>query len=120
MMRHGNRTIKVKKVDLIAKIKENKENHVVEFGKAIVAYKKEALKQLSTLTNAVNDGALDIKLDLITPINNAENYDKILEMFEWEVEDVVELEQDEFQEYVQDTTEFAVRAKMSNMMYVGG
>ena len=38
-------------------------------------------------------------------------------MFEWEVDDVVELEQNEFNEYVQDETEFAIQAKFSNMFY---
>ena len=117
MMRHGSRSITVKKADLIAKIKENKENHVKEFDKAVVAYKVEALKQLAKQTERVEEGALNAQLDLITPVNNADNYDKILQMFEWEIADEVVLEQDEFQEYVQDTTDFAVKARMSNTAY---
>lgn len=119
-MRHtGSRTIKVNKQQLIDKIKENKKNHVEEYAKAIIAYKEEALKQLANLTEKVNEGALDIKLNLITPIDNSTNYDKIVEMFEWEVDDVVELEQNEFLEYVQDETEFARSAKFSNLFYSG-
>ena len=118
MIRHGNRTIQVRKVELIAKIKANKENHVKEFVKAVDAYREEALRQLRTQLERVEEGAVDAKLDLITPVDNSDNYDNILEMFEWEVEDIVDLEQSEFQEYVQDTTDFAVTARMSNMMYV--
>lgn len=117
-MRHGSRTINVNKADLIAKIKENKENHIKEFDKAVVAYKEVALKQLKKQLERVEEGALDATLDLITPVNNGDNYDNILQMFEWEEEDIVQLEQAEFQEYVQDTTDFAVTARMSNMMYV--
>ena len=117
MMTHGNRTIQVEKSDLIAKIKENKENHIKEYDKAVVAYKEEAESQLMTEVARVQEGALDAKLNLITPIDNTENYDSILEMFEWEVKDVVELQQDEFKEYVQDKTDFAVRAQMSNTAY---
>jgi hypothetical protein len=117
MMTHGNRTLKVEKADLIVKIKENKENHIKEYAKAVVAYKKEAERQLMLEVARVQEGALDVKLDLITPIDNSDNYDSIIEMFEWEVQDVVELEQDEFKEYVQDKTDFAVRAKMSNSAY---
>ena len=117
-MRHGSRTINVNKADLIAKIKENKENHIKEFDKAVVAYREEAQKQLQGEISRLVEGALDIKLDLITPVNNAKNYDNILQMFEWEEEAIVQLEQAEFQEYVQDTTDFAVTARMSNMMYV--
>ena len=117
-MRHmSSRTINVKKVDLIARIKENKENHIVEYNKAVIAYKEEALKQLADLTKQVGEGKLGVKLELVTPVNNAENYDKIVEMFEWEVEEVVQLKQDEFNEYVQDETDFAVSAKFSNTFY---
>jgi hypothetical protein len=117
MRQFGSRKINVKKLDLISKIKENKGNHIKEYEKAVVAYKEEALKQLSELIEKVNGGALDVRLDLVTPVNNAENYDKIVEMFEWEVNDVVELEQKEFIEYLQDETDFAVSAKFSNTFY---
>lgn len=119
-MRHlGNRTIKVKKVKLIQQIKENKEVHIKEYEKAVVAYKEEALKQLNNEITRVKDGALDAKLKLVTPINNSDNYDKIIEMFEWEVDEFVELSQNEFLEYVQDETEFAKQAKISNAFYMG-
>ena len=114
MRRTGSRTIKVNKQQLIDKIKENRENHIKEFEKAKVAYREEALKQLTEQIKKVEEGALDAKLNLITPIDNSTNYDKIVEMFEWEVEEIVELEQSEFLEYVQDETEFARQAKFSN------
>lgn len=117
-MRHlGNRTILLKKEDLIKQIKENKEIHVKEFNEAVIAYKEEAVKQLSTELSRVKEGAVDAKLDLVTPVNNTENYDKILQMFEWDVRDEVELTQDEFLEYVQDETDFAIQAKLSNTFY---
>jgi hypothetical protein len=117
MRRTGSRTIRVNKQQLIDKIKENKKNHVEEYAKAVIAYKEEALRQLAELTEKVNNGELGVALNLITPIDNSVNYDKIVEMFEWEVEEIVELEQNEFLEYVQDETEFARSAKFSNTMY---
>lgn len=119
MRRTGNRTITVDKTELITKIKENKDNHIKEYKKAVVAYKKEALKQLLALTNKVKEGDMTIRLDLITPIDNSENYDKIIQMFEWDVNQEVELEQREFTEYVQDETDFAISAKFSNQSYLG-
>ena len=119
MRRNGSRTIKVKKADLIARIEENKETHIVAYAKAVEAYKKEALKQLAELTKRVENGDMTVKLNLTTPVDNRKNYDKIIDMFNWEVEDIVELEQSEFNEYVQDETEFARHAMMSNSMYLG-
>jgi len=117
MMRNGNRTIKVKKADLIAKIKENKKNHVADYKQAVVAYKKEAIKQLKELTENAKAGQMNLQLKLVTPVDNSANYDKIISMFEWEVEDIVELDQNEFNEYVNDETSFAVQAKMLNATY---
>jgi len=117
-MRRGNRTIKVNKEQLIKQIKENKELHIKEFEEAKILYKEEALKQLMNLKSKVVANHLGIHLDLITPVDNSDNYDKIIQMFEWEVEKEVELEQNEFTEYVQDETDFAVTAKMSNSAYM--
>jgi phosphoribosyl-dephospho-CoA transferase len=117
MLHRGSRTINVKKAELIAKINENKANHIVEYNKAVIAYKEEALKQLAELTKKVEEGKLGVTLDLVTPIDNSANYDKIIEMFNWEVNEIVELKQDEFIEYVQDETDFAVSAKYSNTFY---
>ena len=96
MRRTGSRTIKVNKAKLIEKIKENKAAHEVAYAKAVIAYKKEAIKQLTTQIADVQEGSLNAKLNLTTPVNNIKNYDKIIDMFEWEVDEVVELEQQEF------------------------
>jgi len=119
MRQIGNRLVKVKKAELIEKIKQNKENHVKMFRKAIVAYKKVALTQLEEQIERVDDGALDAKLNLITPQNRESEYDKLLVMFEMEVEEFVELEQREFNQYVHDEFNFAIEATMSNMAYIG-
>lgn len=47
-------------------------------------------------------------------MNKADEYDKIIKMFEMEVEEIVELEQEEFNAYVFDELEFSRSAKMSN------
>ena len=119
MRQLGNRTITVLKDKLIEKIKENKAAHIEAYAKAVIAYKEQALKQLAALTERANNGELKLTLQLTTPIDNSANYDKIVEMFEWEVSDKVELGQQEFNEYVQDETDFAKIAKLSNMAYLG-
>jgi hypothetical protein len=115
----GNRTIKVNKAELIKQIKGNKQNHIIEYGKAVTAYKIEGTKQLLLLLDSVDKGSLKASLNLTSPVNNSENYDKIVDMFTWEVSDEVELTQDEFKEYVQDDTSFSRNAKFANMSYTG-
>jgi len=120
MMKFGNRIIEVNKAQLIEKIKENKAAHIEAYNKAVIAYKEEAIKQLSELTKKAQDGELKLHLNLVSPINNSDNYDKIIQMFEWDVNMVVKLEQKEFIEYVQDEMEFAKIAKLSNAAYMVG
>lgn len=119
MRTHGNRTIVLTKSKLIEKIKKNKEAHVKAYNKAVVAYKKEALKQLAEQTKKAKDGDLNIRLNLTTPIKLDEHYDKLINMFEWEERDQIELTQQEFNEYVEDSTEVTRHAFLSNSMYLG-
>lgn len=119
MANYGNRIIKVNKESLIKRIKENKENHIKEYKKAVIAYKKEALKQLAELTKKVKDGQLKISLNLVSPIDNTKHYDNVIQMFDWDVNAEVDLTQNEFNEYIFDQTEFARQAKFSNSSYLG-
>lgn len=121
-MRHNpnSRTIKVKKRDLLEKIRANKENHKKEYEEAVSAYRIEAKKQLNQQKKALEKGDLNIHLNLVAPVNMESEYDKLIQIFEWEVEDHVELSTGEFNEYVLDETHFAVNAKMLNSTYLGG
>lgn len=118
MRQFGDRKIKVKKSELLDKIKANREQHIKDFDAAVIAYKEEALKQLKKQTDRVEKGALDATLDLVTPVDSRVEYDKLILMFEMEVEDIVELDQQEFNQYVHDETAFAIVAKFSNSTYL--
>ena len=117
MLRTGNRKVKIKKANLLERIQENKAKHIEAYEKAVKAYKLEALEQLEKLTKKANDGDLDLKLDLVTPIDNSSDYDQIHELFEWEIEEEIELTQEEFRQYVQDENDFAQQASFANTFY---
>jgi hypothetical protein len=120
MLHTGSRTITLERLKLIDKITENKANHIKEYDKAVIDYKAEALKQLAEQTQNAKNGNIDIKLNLISPVDNSKNYDRILEMFTWDVQDIVELDQDEFLEYVQDETTHARESRFANTLYYSG
>lgn len=117
MHREHNRDVKISKEKLIAKIKENKENHIKEYEEAVKEYVIEANKQLKKAKLQLKKGDLNIGLRLTVPINRASEYDKVIEMFNWEVKDEVELSQQEFNDYVHDDNDSARLAKMSNSFY---
>jgi hypothetical protein len=118
-MRHtSDRKIKVNKWQLVTKIKENKANHIKEYEQALKDYKEEAQKQLDEQAKRLAEGKTDLKLQLVSPLNKTEDYDKLIAMFEvWEVEEFVELSQGEFNEYIMDETDFAIQAKGMNTFY---
>ena len=69
---------------------------------------------------SLEKGNLNIGLNLVAPVNMEAEYDKLIQIFEWEVEDHVELSTGEFNEYVLDETHFAVNAKILNSTYLAG
>lgn len=116
-MQPNARTIEVSKEELIKTIKENKDRHIIEYDEAVKAYREEAKKQLNEQKRALAKGNLHIRVNLVTPINKSDEYDKLVKMFEWEINKTVILSQGEFNEYVLDETDFAVAARASNSMY---
>lgn len=118
MVNLQSRTVKVIKKTLIEKIKQNKETHIKEYQNAVVAYREEASNQLVKLQEKLQNGDIDLSLNLIKPVNNSEDYDKIIMMFEWDTNEEVEISQLEFSQYVLDELPFAVHAKLLNATYI--
>lgn len=112
-----NRTLKLRKDTLIEKIKENKKLHIKEYKEAVLAYKKEAEKQLKNLLEELSNGKTDLKLDLVEPLNEEEKYDDLIEMFEVDVNTVLELTKSEYDKYYKDRSDFAQFAKHRNSFY---
>lgn len=114
-----NRTVTIKKSQLLEKIKENKLAHIKDYDEAVEAYKIEALKQLESAKTELDGGSLKIRIQLTTPVNRSDEYDKVIEMFNWEVKEEIELTQNEFNEYVHDDNDFSRSAKLANSSYKG-
>ena len=115
-MRH-NRTVNISKEKLIEKIKLNKETHIREYQEAVQIYIVEANKQLENSIAELTKGFLKVNINLTLPVNRTEEYDKVIEMFEWEINDNIELTQSEFNEYVHDDNDSAKMAKFQNSFY---
>lgn len=118
MRQFSERKIKVKKQQLLDQVEKNKQAHILEYKEAVEAYKEEAEKQIKAAKKALTNGNFnEVYLSLTVPVNKEEEYDKVIEMFKWEVEDIVELSQGEFNQYVFDEFDFAIQARVSNTFY---
>jgi hypothetical protein len=118
-MNGNSRIVTIRKSELLARISENKEKHIKDYNEAVAAYHVEALRQLNEEKRALAKGSLNIRISLITPLDKREEYDKIAEIFKWEIKDEVELSLGEFNEYVLDDNDWAVASRAQNSMYKG-
>lgn len=115
-MRH-NRQINIKKAELIEKIKANKEVHIKDYEEAVIAYRKKAAELITKVQEELTNGSLKIGINLVTPVNRADEYDKVIEMFNWETNDEIVITQEEFNEYVHDDNTSSIQAKFTNSTY---
>ncbi len=112
-----NRIIHLSKGDLKIKIQENKLAHIKDYEEAVIAYRNKANELIKKAKTDLDEGSLKIVISLITPINKADEYDKIMEMLNWEINDTITLTEAEFTEYVLDETPTSNMAKFSNSSY---
>lgn len=103
----------------ITVIKANLLDNIKDYHEAVTAFKIEAERQLTEQLTSVSEGSLKVSINLVTPINKSEEYDKLIKMFEWDESETVELTDTEFNHYILDEVPFAVQAKFLNSTYRG-
>ena len=123
------RTVTVKRTDLLETLKANRVKHQDAYREAVAGYREEAkqslLRQVEKARRAIDDNAamLDSKIDrfdpydpmqnqvlvlgqvsftLEVPTDHTKSYDVAISMAEWEVGDTIELTQSQFQCFVLD------------------
>lgn len=96
-------TVKVKKSELLTVVQENREKHIAEFNSAKKIFIEDAIEKLTEmLTTAQVKGKIIQSLGLSEPVSYQASYDTAIKMLQMSTEDVIELTQGEFQQYVED------------------
>lgn len=112
-------TVKVAKADLIATIQENRDAHRDQFLAAQVKYREKVIEELDRRLAMVRDGRqFDLAFRLPEPVDYTSEYDTVLSMLEWEVDDFVELEHHDFERYVLNKWEWARNFAASTQSYL--
>lgn len=110
--------IKVKKDDLLAKLRTNRELHEDEFNRAADGYRKRVIAALELRLSQAKNGQLpQMVFNLPTPINQTKEYDMAIGMLEMSVEDVIELEEHDYKQYVLDQWGWSQNVTATNAMY---
>lgn len=137
----------VNRLDLLAKLKENREEHIKQYELAIAGYKEEAIKNLNEAVKRAKkriqkkhkelksllenfDPKLDEYGDYLTltsgesiqldkPRLYKDAYDKAIAMFEWEVNETVDLDTAEFVCFVQNQWDWTADFSTVTTKYLG-
>ena len=99
------RDVKVKRAELLEKVKTNREKHVSEYREAVVGYKKAAKAEVTRAMQRLHHSIEELEVGdcvLQVPENHAKDYDQVIEMLKMCVDDEITVRADEFACYVMD------------------
>ncbi len=97
------KSVKVNREKLLEKVVQNRTEHRQIFEKAMVGYRKEAIKQLDEmLADAVDGKKIQRFLSLVEPMDQTKEYDRAIAMLEMSVEEEMKITQQQFSELVLD------------------
>lgn len=112
-------TVKIEKSKLLETVRTNRDLHEQEYEEAMEGYREEFLKQLAGKRKALRKGDLPAQNfeNLPVPTRHTDEYEQVIKMLEFSVDDVVELEHHEFSNYVMDDWGWKRRFSETTMNY---
>lgn len=115
------RTVKVYKDALITKITANRAEHKDIVAAAQVKYRERVIEELDKrLADAKAGRKIDIAISLPMPTDFTAEYDNALAQLDWEVDDQVELDEDDFNQLVLNQWRWAAQFKGTSLAYTQG
>lgn len=111
--------IKVLKKDLLKVLRENKATHRTNFETALDGWYKTCVIELERLLAEAKAGKQkQVILNLPRPEDHTAEYDRHIQMLEMDIEDTVELDIQEFSQFVQDDWGWKRQWTTSNSSYM--
>lgn len=99
-------SVKVNRFELLNIVRENKEKHIREYNESVEDFKAVAVKIATSNLELANTGDLAkisrIKSTPQPPVSHEKEYERAIRMLELSVEEVIEVEQDVFNQLVLD------------------
>jgi len=97
------RQITVDKADLKVRLQTNRASHHSTYLKAVEVYRKKAAELAKEQAELLLRGEIRvIVVNLPVPEDHTDDYDRALQMLDWDKGSVTILTEDEFRQYVQD------------------
>jgi hypothetical protein len=111
-------TVKVKREELLAKVRSNREAHRTLFIKAQEGYRKLVIEELDRMLKDAKEGLrIQRSVTLTEPSNHVKDYDRVITMLEMSVDDTITLDAQAFDRYVMDNWDWSRFALATNTAY---
>ncbi len=115
------KNVTLSRADLVAKLKQNRAAHNEEYLTALTGWHQKvltALHETSVEFDRTEDTKdLNIGYRFPKPEDHTEDYDRVLEMLEWETQNTITLSQDEFRQLVQDDWDWSRQHRFNSAHY---
>ncbi len=111
-------SVKVKKSDLIDVLTKNRDTHRAEYQEALGLYRAAVVKHLEKLLEEVkSEKPFALHVRLPEPSDHTEDYDRELRMLDMSVDDVIELNVQDFDTFIMDNWDWKDSVSATNMFY---
>jgi hypothetical protein len=111
-------SIKVDKKELLATIKKNRDNHHSVYEEAFEGYRKECIRILEENLKLLKSGKkVVVAFFEQAPQDHTGEYNMVIRMLEMDVDPIVELDQQQFSNYVDDNWNWKQHWNLSNTKY---
>lgn len=112
--------VRIKRTELLVKVKTNRDNHNGLFVKAQEGFRKRAIEELDTMMEAAKAGNVRLYVGLTPPQDHTAEYDRAIAMLEMSVDDVIEIEEMRFAQLVMNEWAWFQQATSVNNTYAMG
>jgi tetrahydromethanopterin S-methyltransferase subunit A len=114
-------SIKMKRLELLDIVRANKEKHITEFAESVIDYKALVLKNATLNLKLAKSGDLEqfkgLKGAVAAPTSYEDSYKRAIRMLELSIEDIIEVEEDVFNQLVLDEWSWKRSFLVGNSMY---
>jgi hypothetical protein len=112
------KAIKINREKLLAKVKENRAKHHEIFEEALKGYKEAVVEELEEMLEEAQAGKrISHRIELVQPVDQTREYDRIVTALEMTEEPVMELNESEFKNFVMDDWHWTEQFCASNAPY---
>lgn len=117
----GEITVKVEKGDLLARLKDNRQQHEQAFLTAYEGYTQTLIEELEGKLAQVKAGKTPkdrVYINAVRPENHTDDYDDAIDMLEMADDKVIEMTQSQFRQYARDDWGWKQQWTTSNSAYI--